>query len=84
MKRKHLIFSAALVFVTIFLVMLAKRVYVEEINRKRNEAGYRTFAIMPDPRKNADKFILKDLKGNQVALGDLLGKVVFINFRTTW
>jgi len=64
--------------------MLAKRVYVEEVRRKRNEAGYSTFAIMPDPRKDADEFSLKDLEGNRVALGDLQGKVVLINFRTTW
>lgn len=75
---------AALAFVTIFVVMLAKRVYVEELRRKRNEAGYRTFAIMPDPRKVADEFSLKDLEGDRVALGDLQGKVVLINFRTTW
>ncbi len=84
MKRKHLIYSAALVFVTIFVVMLAKRVYVEEVRRKRNEAGYSTFAIMPDPRKVADEFRLKDLEDNRVVLGDLQGKVVLINFRTTW
>ncbi len=84
MKRKHLIYSVALAFVTIFVVMLAKRVYVEELNRRRNEAGYSTFAIRPDPRKVADEFSLKDLEGNRVVLGDLQGKVVLINFRTTW
>ncbi len=84
MKRKHLVYTAALAFVTIFVIVLAKRVYVEELNRRRNKAGYSTFAIIPDPRKNANEFSLKDLEGNRIALGDLQGKVVLINFRTTW
>lgn len=84
MKRKHLIYITALALVTLFVVMLAKRVYVEEVRRKRNEAGYSTFAMELDPRKDAASFSLNDLEGNKVALEDLLGKVVLINFRTTW
>lgn len=32
----------------------------------------------------APEFTLKDLKGNQISLSDLQGKVVFLNFWATW
>lgn len=84
MNRKYWVYVGALALVTVFITMLAKRVYLEEARRKRNEAGYSTFALMPDPRRKAPEFTLKDLNGNLVSLADLRGKAVMINFRTTW
>lgn len=84
MKRKYWIFFSALVLVAVFVGLMAKRVYVEEAKRKRNDAGYSTFALTPNPRQGAPNFELKDLDGRMVGLQSMRGKVVLINFRTTW
>ncbi len=80
MNRKYWIYIGAVALLAVFVAMLAKRVYFEEARRKRNEAGYSTFALMPDPRRKAPDFTLKDLNGNQVSLKDMRGKVVMIYF----
>ncbi|MFQ5904891.1 MAG: hypothetical protein ACE5JO_14505 [Candidatus Binatia bacterium] len=84
MKRKYWIFLAAMALVAVFVGLLSKKVYLEEARRKRNEAGYSTFALILDPRRKVSNFQLKDLDGNQVELKEMLGKVVMLNFRTTW
>ncbi len=84
MKRKYWVYLGSVALIAVFVGLLAKRVYLEEEKRKRDEAGYSTFALTLEPRRKAPDFSLKDLNGNEVGLRAMRGRVVLINFRTTW
>ena len=40
--------------------------------------------IAPEKGAQAPNFQLTDIEGNEVSLGDLQGKVILLNFWTTW
>jgi cytochrome oxidase Cu insertion factor (SCO1/SenC/PrrC family) len=68
----------------LFVGVMAKEAYPEEGGSKQKSADYDTFTRILNPRVKAPDFSLKNLKGDRVALQDMRGKVVMINFRTTW
>lgn len=82
--RRVLIFGAFLLLTTPLLVLFGRRVHDEEAARLRTEEGYKVFIKYFDPRPKAPGFVLKNLKAEKESLSDYAGKVVFLNFRTTW
>jgi cytochrome oxidase Cu insertion factor (SCO1/SenC/PrrC family) len=84
MKRKRPIFIICLVLIAGFLGMSAKYAYLEESKNKIDAFDFNTLARILDPRVKAPEFSLTDLTGARVELKKLLGKVVMINFKTTW
>ena len=52
----------------------------QELDRLFSDMGVLRFPFSTDPVE----ITLKDLNGRQVSLSDLRGKIVFINFWTTW
>ena len=63
-------------------VMIGLMFYADRVTRKpkQNVAAM----AMPVEGKPAPELKLKDLDGKDVALSDLRGKVVFVNFWATW
>ena len=68
---------------TIFFVFLNSHILED---RARGESHFieSLNLIRIDEKVKAQNFALEDLNGNTVHLGDYLGKVVFLNFWTTW
>jgi len=72
----------AIILVTIG-VMFALMFYADRATRKPKQSVAGTMA-MEASGKPAPEVRLKDLDGKDVALADLKGKVVFVNFWATW
>ena len=84
MTRRTVVFSVFLLVTVPILVLFARRAYDKEVARLRTEEGYRVFMKFLSPRPKAASFALKNLKAKEESLGGYAGKVVFLNFRTTW
>ena len=63
-------------------VMIALMFYADRVTRKQQKLG--GMAMSSNEGKPAPSLQLKDLDGKEVALSDLKGKVVFVNFWATW
>ena len=63
-------------------VMIGLMFYADRVTRKSSQSV--NAMAMPGGGKPAPNLQLKDLEGKDVSLGDLKGKVVFINFWATW
>jgi len=63
-------------------VMIGLMFYADRVTRKSTQSV--NAMAMPGGGKPAPNLQLKDLDGRDVSLGDLKGKVVFINFWATW
>lgn len=83
-RRRTLIYGAFLLVTAPLLVMFGRRVYDKEVARQRTEEGYRSFMKFFNPRPEAPVFALKNLDATEESLQGYAGKVVFLNFRTTW
>ena len=76
--RTLLLFSIALIFVSLQSLILANRTHAE--NHFWNDLGI----VKIDEKLTAPSFRLKDLNGKEVKLEDYRGKIVFLNFWATW
>src|SRR5271167_1680106 len=72
---------AIIVFTVLFLVGLT--IYMDRATRLPLKPGV-TMEVSTPVSKPAPEIKLKDLDGKDVALADLKGKVVFVNFWATW
>lgn len=70
-----------IVFTVLFLVVLT--MYIDRATRLPRKPSM-TMAATTAVSKPAPDLKLKDLDGKEVALADLKGKVVFVNFWATW
>lgn len=84
MTRRTVVFSVFLLVTVPILMLFARRAYDKEVARLRTEEGYRVFMKLLSPRPKAASFVLKNLKTQKESLDGYAGKVVFLNFRTTW
>jgi len=84
MTRRTVVFGAFLLVTVPILVLFAKRAYDKEVARLRTEEGYQVFMKFLSPRPKAAAFTLKNLRAENESLADYAGKVVLLNFRTTW
>lgn len=73
--------KTALIVVTV-LALIALTIYADRATRATPHNGVGTAS--GGPGKPAPQFKLKDLNDKDVALADLKGKVVFVNFWATW
>jgi thiol-disulfide isomerase/thioredoxin len=79
--------KVAIIVVTV-LVLIGLTIYVDRATRlpKQQQSVETTEQVQPVTAvsKPAPDLKLKDLKGKEVSLADLKGKVVFVNFWATW
>ncbi len=84
MTRRTILYGVFLAIAVPFLFLFGKRAYDKEVARRRTAEGYQTFMKFYSPRPKAAPFVLKNLNAESESLRDFTGKVVFLNFRTTW
>lgn len=66
------------------LALIGITIYADRATRLSTGAGGASHAPMASAGKPAPELKLKDLNDKDVALADLKGKVVFVNFWATW
>ena len=71
----------AIILITV-AVMIGLMFYADRVTRKPKQSV--SGMVMSADGKPAPDLRLKDLDGKDVALSDLHGKVVFVNFWATW
>jgi thiol-disulfide isomerase/thioredoxin len=71
------------IIVLTVLVLVGLTMYVDRATRLPHKPSVTMAASMP-VSKPEPELTLKDLSGKDVALADLKGKVVFVNFWATW
>ena len=74
----------AIIIVTTVLAMIAATVYADRATRTVKNAPVSDADGDKVAGTPAPDLRLKDIHGNDVALADLKGKVVFVNFWATW
>jgi hypothetical protein len=84
MTRRTVVFGVFLLVAVPILALFGLRAYDKEVARLRTEEGYSVFMKVLSPRPAAAAFALKNLRGEKESLSGYAGKVVFLNFRTTW
>jgi cytochrome oxidase Cu insertion factor (SCO1/SenC/PrrC family) len=62
------------------LAILSPKVFLNAAEDPLSDAGIRKIKV----RIDAPEFAIEDLNGKKVALKDFRGKVVMVNFWTTW
>jgi thiol-disulfide isomerase/thioredoxin len=72
----------AIIILTV-AVMMGLMFYADHVTRKPKQS-LSAMAMSSVSGKPAPELKLKDLDGKEVALSDLQGKVVFVNFWATW
>lgn len=70
--------------VLLFLGLLARSTLIKATQQQRTAEGYQVFAKLLQERREAPDLSLKVLGGKTVNLREYRGRVVMLNFRTTW
>ena len=70
--------------VLLLLGLLARSTLIKAKQQQRTEEGYQVFAKLLQERREAPELSLKVLGGRTVNLREYRGRVVMLNFRTTW
>ena len=74
--------KVVIILVTV-AALIGLTIYADHATRRPRPAGL-SVAAPPVANKPAPELTLKDLDGKDLALSDLKGKVVFVNFWATW
>ncbi|MBI3016170.1 MAG: hypothetical protein HYY65_14160 [Candidatus Tectomicrobia bacterium] len=83
MKRRS-IFWIVVPLVLLFLGLLGRSTLIKAKQQQRTAEGYQVFAKILKDRREAPELSLKLLGGGPADLREFRGRVVMLNFRTTW
>jgi len=82
--KPRIIFWIVVPLVLLFLGLLGRSTLIQFKQQQRTAEGYQLFAKVLQERREVPDLVLKALGGRTVNLRESRGRVVMLNFRTTW